>query len=80
MTLDKSKEVVSKFSVEFFEKANTAVTNEFLAEGFVNHTAALNAPTGASGMIQFITIHAIEIDVLKGGGSTAWSAWVGLNC
>jgi len=29
MTLDKNKEVVSKFSVEFFEKANTAVTNDF---------------------------------------------------
>lgn len=54
-TLEKNKQVVSTFSTEFFEKANTAVAGEFLAAGFVNHTAPPNVPTDASGMIQFIT-------------------------
>ena len=55
MTTEQNKQVVIRFNKEFFEAANTAITNELLADDFVNHTAPPNAPTDASVMIQFIT-------------------------
>jgi len=55
MSLERNKQIVIKFNTAFFELADTAITNELLADGFVNHTAPPNAPADASGMIQFIT-------------------------
>jgi len=55
MTTEQNKQVVIRFNKEFFESGNTEITKELLADGFVNHTAPPNAPTGASVMIQFIT-------------------------
>ena len=55
MTTEQNKQVVIRFNKEFFEVGNTAITQELLAAGFVNHTAPPNAPTDASVMIQFIT-------------------------
>jgi len=54
MTVEK-KEVVIKFNKEFFESGNTEITEELLADTFVNHTGPPNAPKDASVMIQFIT-------------------------
>jgi len=55
MEVEQNKQVVIKFNTEFFEKGNTGITEELLADSFVNHTAPPNAPTDASVMIQFIT-------------------------
>ena len=55
MTTEQNKQVVIRFNKEFFEAGNTAITQELLADDFVNHTAPPNAPTDASVMIQFIT-------------------------
>lgn len=55
MTIEQNKQVVIRFNKEFFESGNTAITQELLADNFVNHTAPPGAPTDASVMIQFIT-------------------------
>ena len=50
-----NKHVVIKFNSEFFEKGNTDITKELLAESFVNHSAPPNSPTDASPMVKFVT-------------------------
>ena len=53
--IEQNKQVVIKFNNEFFGKGNTGITNELLAENFVNHSAPPNAPTDESPMVKFVT-------------------------
>jgi predicted ester cyclase len=54
MTVEQNKQVVIRFNHEFFEKGNTEITKELLAETFVNHPAPPNPPTDASYMVKFV--------------------------
>jgi len=53
--IEQNKQAVIKFNNEFFGKGNTGITNELLAENFVNHSAPPNSPTDESPMVKFVT-------------------------
>jgi len=52
--IGQNKHVVIKFNNEFFGKGNTDITQELLAENFVNHSAPPNSPTDAGPMVKFV--------------------------
>ena len=56
MTVSENKAVVIRFNKEFLEQGNVAVLKELVADDFINHTAAANAPNNAEGMVQLVAM------------------------